>query len=239
MGERVRKPKEYSQTGVANTCRSFGEYMDMFSLAEKDLRAGPVLDVAGGASSFIARLHEMGIAAVAADPFYAGVTEEVLDSARKEVGHSSAKLAAAADVYDWSYYGSPEQHRKLREASMELFAADFARDGASARYVAASLPNLPFRDGTFRLALCSHFLFLYADQFDESFHYEALREMVRVLAPGGEARAYPLVSLKWEPCPFLTRLAERLQEFADVSVLPTKLPFIPVESAVLRLVKNG
>ncbi len=229
----------YPQTGVANTCRSFDEYMRMFDLKMKDVAGGPVLDVAGGASSFTAQLREMGVAATAVDPFYAGAAERVLEEARKEIGVSSVKLAAAAASYDWSYYGSPERHRKLREQSYERFAADYVRDDASSRYIAASLPDLPFADGSFGLVLCSHFLFLYGEQFDEAFHRASLAELLRVTRTGGEVCIYPLVTLGWQTPSFLHGLLQEMQETTSFSFVPSLLPFTPAKSPVLKLAKNG
>ncbi len=47
-------------------------------------------------------------------------------------------------------------------------------------FVPAQLPELPFFDGTFDLALCSHFLFLCSEHHDAKFHIHALRELCRV-----------------------------------------------------------
>ncbi|WP_027088129.1 class I SAM-dependent methyltransferase [Cohnella panacarvi] len=233
------KPPAYPQTGVANTCRAFKEYEAMFRLTEADWQAGPVLDVAGGGSSFTAHLRGIGVDAYAADPFYAGLTEQVIADAEKEIEVSSAKIAANANAYDWSFYGSPEQHRKLREQSLRRFAEDFRSEGARERYVAAALPSLPFEDGFFSLAVCSHFLFLYADAFDERFHTAAIEELLRVLKPGGQLRIYPLVTLKWEPIPYLPKLIDRVAGLAEAELVPTGLPFTPTPSSLLRLVKLG
>lgn len=233
------KPPAYPQTGVANTCRAFKEYEAMFRLTEADWLAGPVLDVAGGGSSFTAHLRGIGIEAYAADPFYAGLTEQVIADAEKEIEVSSAKIAASAGSYDWSFYGSPEQHRKLREQSLMRFAEDFRSEGARERYVAASLPSLPFADNAFSLVVCSHFLFLYADAFDERFHTAAIEELLRVLKPGGQLRIYPLVTLKWEPIPYLPKLIDRVAGRAKTELIPTGLPFTPTRSSLLRLVKLG
>lgn len=237
--EHNRQLEAYPQTGVANTCRSFEEYVRMFDLKMEDWAAGPVLDVAGGASSFTAQLHEMGVAAKAVDPFYAGATTDILAEARKEIGVSSAKLAVAAASFDWSYYGTPERHRRLREASYERFAADFTREDAGSRYIAAALPELPFAACSFRLVLCSHFLFLYGDQFDEAFHRAALAELLRVTRIGGIVCVYPLVTLRWETPPYLPGLLSDLKAFADVQAASTALPFTPAKSPVLKLVKTG
>ena len=50
---------------------------------------------------------------------------------------------------------------------------------------------LPFNDGAFDLALCSHFPFLYSTQLGEAFHRAALREMCRVAV---EVGVFPLLA---------------------------------------------
>lgn len=241
------RPAAYPQVGVASTCRSYEEYCAMFNLGEIGEIGGgwdaehssPVLDVAGGASSFTAQLHARGIQAMAVDPFYKGVTEDVIAAAAKEIEISSAKITANAEAYNWSYYGSPEQHRDLRIRSLALFAEDFRSEDAQNRYTPAELPHLPFEDQTFGLVVCSHFLFLYADTFGEQFHADSLKELLRVLKPGGELRIYPLVTLKWEQYPYLSRLIDELQGVAEVQYMPTSLPFTPITSPLLRLIKEA
>jgi SAM-dependent methyltransferase len=235
----MSKPPEYPQTGVASTCRSFEEYCAMFDLVDTDWKRGPILDVAGGASSFTAQLTALGVQAFAVDPFYAGLTEDIITAANKEIEVSSAKLTANADAFNWSFYGSPEQHRNLRERSLAMFAEDFRKADAQTKYSLEALPNLPYEDNTFGLVVCSHFLFLYADFLGEPFHSTAIAEMIRVLRPGGELRIYPLITLKWEECPFISDLLSELKNVAKVEYLPTQLPFIPVQSSLLRLVKMG
>ncbi|MFC4305483.1 class I SAM-dependent methyltransferase [Cohnella boryungensis] len=227
---------EYPQLGVATTCRSFDEYCAMFNV-EPSHWAGPVLDVAGGASSFTAQLRARGVAAMAADPFYEGLTDEAIAAGYREIDTSAAKIAAMSGMYDWSYYGSPEQQRLIREQSMALFAEDCRKDDAGSRYFAASLPNLPFESDKFERVVCSHFLFLYGEALGKSFHAAALPELIRVLRPGGELRVYPLVTLKWEKPAYLSELLSELEGVATWELLPTGLPFLPIPSPLLRLQK--
>ncbi|MBB6735074.1 class I SAM-dependent methyltransferase [Cohnella zeiphila] len=229
---------EYPQTGVASTCRSYREYLAMFGLQEADLRRGAVLDVAGGASSFTARLRAMGIEAFAADPFYGGDREAVVENARREAEAAEAKIEALKEIYDWSFYGSPEGHRIMRKEACEEFAGHFLSEEGTGRYVAASVPRLPFADGFFRTVVCSHFLFLYGDRFDLAFHRDAVAEMLRVTAPGGEVRVYPLVTLQWEESSFVGAIMAEMEETAAASLVPGSLPFIPVKSPVLVLRKR-
>ncbi|WP_210407368.1 class I SAM-dependent methyltransferase, partial [Hydrocoleum sp. CS-953] len=59
---------------------------------------------------------------------------------------------------------------------MEKFLQYFPNGVEQKRYLTAELPKLPFEDNKFDLALCSHFLFLYSDQFSEEFHLESILE---------------------------------------------------------------
>ncbi|RKP55129.1 class I SAM-dependent methyltransferase [Cohnella endophytica] len=235
--ERKTALTAYPQVGVASTCRSYEEYCAMFRLPGLDGVRGPVLDVAGGASCFTAELNAQGIPAFAADPFYDGSTEDVIAAARQEIEVSSAKIAANADIYDWSFYGSPEQHRAIREKSLERFAEHFRDEEGRKRYYSDSLPKLPFANDTFELVTCSHFLFLYADSFGQQFHLDAIAELIRVLRPGGELRIYPLISLKWENNPYISDIIKALSDVAQAEYLPSALPFTPVRSPLLRMVK--
>ncbi|WP_199622131.1 methyltransferase domain-containing protein [Paenibacillus alkalitolerans] len=232
----------YPQEGVAVTCRSFREYAAMFSLDETELReGGPVLDAAAGASSFAAELRARGIEANAADPRYAISPDALYEESLEEIGVSTAKLARLKDRFDWTFYGGIDAHRANREQSLERFIADYRalrERGDESIYVPASLPNLPFSDGTFSLVLCSHFLFLYEEQFDASFHLEAVRELYRVVRPGGELRIYPICNLRFERYSAMPSIIEdAAARGARVETVRSHLPFIPGSSELLRMAK--
>lgn len=53
-------------------------------------------------------------------------------------------------------------------------------------------PPSSVRGLSFDLALCSHFLFLYSEQFDFGFHRAAVDELLRVAS---EVRVFPLLEL--------------------------------------------
>ncbi|GIQ68189.1 class I SAM-dependent methyltransferase [Xylanibacillus composti] len=240
-GNESRQPR-YDQAGIAMTCRSYAEYAAMFDLGEdKSLLKGPVLDVAGGASSFAAELCEAGVEALAADPRYALSPKQILQEAEEEIRLSTAKLDQAREHFDWDYYGSLEQHEQLRRQSLERFGSHYSSESRQQAYVPASLPNLPFADDRFALVVCSHFLFLYGDVGNEDFHAQALSELLRVCRPSGEVRIYPLVSLpEFRPYPELDALLERLpQELVEARLVPSRLPFIPGSHTQLVLKKKG
>jgi hypothetical protein len=84
------------------------------------------------------------------------------------------------------------------------------------RYVGGELPTLPFTDGSFDLALCSHLLFLYSAQLGEAFHHQSLRELCRVAC---EVRIFPLLALNWKRSPFVDgAMADLRTAGHDVSI---------------------
>lgn len=76
------------------------------------------------------------------------------------------------------------------------------------RYQAQELPSLDFADGTFALALCSHFLFLYSTHYDLTFHQDSIREMLRV---SREVRIFPLLTLMLDRSPYLDAIINTFQ----------------------------
>ena len=77
----------------------------------------------------------------------------------------------------------------MRTQSAAIFSRDI--DEHPERYLAASLPDLPFGDRQFDVVVSSHFLFTYADRLDEEFHVAALIELHRVCSR--EVPVFPLL----------------------------------------------
>jgi SAM-dependent methyltransferase len=235
----MTQTERYEQIGVAMTCRGYAEYERMFDLNEQMLRRGKVLDVAAGASSFAAEARSRGIDVVCADPRYAQSVEQIGEEGFAEIGTSTEKLARLADRFDWSYYGDMERHKAGRIQSLNLFLQDYAEPAARNRYMADLLPELSFPDDSFSLVLCSHFLFLYREQFDDAFHRAALAELLRVCRPGGEVRVYPLLSLRWEPYPELPELMAYVESLGGIcDFRKSGLPFIPGSTDMLCIRKK-
>lgn len=184
--------------------RSFDEYRRMFRLSDADL-GGRILGCADGPAAFNAAMHRLGRRVVSCDPLYQFHPDEI--RARIDAIRPWLVAAAARDRerFTWEHIGSPEELGRVRMAAMREFLDDLrsARSVPSAgsghapgRYVAGSLPRLPFADAAFDLALCSHFLFLYADELPAEFHLSSVLELCRVAA---EVRIFPLVDMKGRP----------------------------------------
>ena len=123
----------------------------------------------------------------------------------------------------WDAIGSVEELGRVRMAAMEAFLADYREGRPQGRYVQAELPVLPFDDGQFDLALCSHLLFLYTHQLGETLHREAVLELGRVAT---EVRVFPLLALGGTPSPFVDGCASVLTQAGYVvSIEPVPYEF--------------
>ena len=212
--------------------RTFEEYCHYFALEVETLKEGRVLDVGAGVSSFAAEAAGVGCSVIAADPIYMMTPEEIgarcgpdLDYVYEAIQHLS--------VYRWNWYESPQRMRALRERACTTFLEDFRKRNHS-RYVAASLPKLPFRDGTFDLCLVSYLLFAYQEQLSYEFHRDSIREIMRVTR--GEARIYPTVTFEAERSEYLDRLFadQALSEFEFVE-MSTEFEFLAGSNSYLSI----
>ena len=104
---------------------------------------------------------------------------------------------------------------------MDEFLADYPLGLEERRYLAASLPSLPFADACFDIALCSHFLFLYSEQHDIDFHVAAINELRRT---SGEVRIFPLLELGAEPSRHLAAVTAELERQGR-SVQRVRVPY--------------
>ena len=170
--------------------RSKDEYTGMFGLTPRDLGAN-ILDCAGGPSSFNAEMTREGGKVVSCDPIYRFSAGEIAGRVEEVFEPIIGSVRANEKGFSWQGMGSPEHLEEVRRSAMDLFLEDFPRGLSEGRYVEGGLPTLPFDDGTFGLALCSHFLFTYSAQLPQRFHLASILEMCRVAE---EARVFPLLT---------------------------------------------
>lgn len=166
------------------------EYAAMFALTATDNQKR-ILDCGGGPSSFTAEMVQQGHPARSCDPLYRFSAEEIRARITETYPKITALTTADQDRFLWDEYGSPEQLGQIRMQAMNRFLQDYEEGRAAGRYVVGELPALPFASHSFDLALCSHFLFTYSEQFSLDFHLASLLEMARV---AGEVRVFPLLT---------------------------------------------
>ena len=87
------------------------------------------------------------------------------------------------------------------------FLQDYQQGQKAGRYLAMSLPKLPFTDYQFDLALCSHWLF--SESPDSFYQVQMIKELIRV---AGELRIYPLLNRDSEPSASLAPVMMALQQ---------------------------
>lgn len=206
--------------GVVPWGRTMDEYCGMFDLGERDLR-GRILGCGDGPASFNTEMSARGYSVVSVDPLYAFPAEAIEKRVEETYDIIIEQLARNRDDFVWTYVPSLQALGQRRMGAMRRFLADFARGKCEGRYVDASLPDLPFDDNSFDLALSSHFLFLYSKQFDLNFHIRALEEMLRV-AP--EARAFPLLQVGGAPSPHVRGVIDAFAA-QDIQARIEKVPY--------------
>lgn len=172
--------------------RTFEEYTAMFALDRAD-RSRSILGCGDGPASFNAEALRHNVKVVSADPLYEFSVAQI----REWIAEAAPTVAAqlSSDAGD------------SRMCAMQIFLDDFVEGSDQGRYVPAELPNLPFFDGTFDLALCSHLLFISSHKRDAEFHIKAVQELCRVAQ---EVRIFPLVEVNGTPSRHLPQVTEAL-----------------------------
>jgi SAM-dependent methyltransferase len=180
----------------------------MFALSTHDLQ-GRILGCGDGPASFNATATRRRGKVVSVDPLYAFSAAEI----RKQIEATYAVILEQtrknAAEFIWTDFESVEELGRARLVAMDEFLADFDEGRTAGRYLAAELPELPFANGAFDLALCSHFLFLYSGQLSEEFHLTSVTELCRVAR---EVRLFPLLQLGGARSPHLPAVVGHLEQ---------------------------
>jgi hypothetical protein len=202
--------------------RSFEEYRRIFGLTEADL-AGLILGCADGPASFNAEATARGHRVISCDPSYAYSANEFERRVEACYDVVISQVKGNLEKYNWGYFRDPDHLGQCRRAAMKKFLADFELGKQAGRYVTASLPELPFEDGQFAVALVSHLLFLYANEFDVDFHVAAFEELLRV---AGEVRVFPLFGLDRHRSLHVGPVVDHLERVGfEVEVVPVEFEF--------------
>jgi len=168
------------------------EYRRMFALTDVDLDRR-ILGCGDGPAAFNAAMTRLNKRVVSVDPLYGFGGGEIRQRIDATHDLMVERAREAAERFVWKEIRSPEHMGEIRMRAMGEFLADYEEGKRRGRYLAGSLPRLDLPDGSFELALCSHFLFLYSAEFDAAFHVKSIVEMVRV---AGEVRIFPLLNME-------------------------------------------
>ena len=189
--------------------RTWEECLGMYALKASDLTGIKVLDCPGGPDALVAEGLERGCDIRAVDPQYDADVDVLAERGRKEIIETMEQWQRDPETA-WG----DEKARKFKDlklSALNSFIAAFQKHPE--RYISGSLPDLPFPDDSFDLALSGNFLFVYAsvergglmshDDMGLEFHLESVRELVRVAR---EVRMFPSFAVTGPP---------RRQEFIE------------------------
>ena len=218
--------------------RSKKEYMEMFNLTQEDVLNKKILGCGDGPSSFNTEVDYDGGEVVSIDPLYAYEKKEIMKRIDEVAPVVMDEVKANADKFVWKSIPDLESLEYIRIEAMMEFLMDYEDGKEEGRYVEAELPNLPFADNSFDLALSSHLLFLYSDHLDLDFHKASIEEMLRV---ADEVRIFPLLTLANEPSPHVEPVMEYLKEKEkgyDVRIEKTAYEFQKGADNMMRISKK-
>ncbi len=211
---------------------SLADFTEMFNLTEKDLQ-GKVLDFYGGPDSFNAEFTAKGGKVVSCDSIFKLSREDiekrvetVFDEMLKIVKHNQ-------DRFIWDKFKSPDELAEARHKNIELFLKDYEQGKADERYIACEYDHMPFKDGEFDLALCSHYLFANCPEQTIEFHISAITELCIVAR---ELRIFPLLNSLGEIPDFVGPLLQELNEMEyGVEIKAVPYEFQKKGNAMLRI----
>lgn len=197
--------------------RSFAEYQQMFALTEADL-SRKILGCSDGPASFNVEMQEHGYTVTSCDPFYQCSLEQVQERIAATYELVLSQTRANQDKFIWEHIKSVDELGEIRMRAMRRFMADYEQGKQEGRYITAELPKLPFVRKQFDLALCSHFLFLYSDNFSLEFHTESILQLCQL---ANEVRIFPVLNVNAEVSPHLAPIQAKLSEMGYQHTLET------------------
>lgn len=179
----------------------------MFALRGDDL-SRKIIGCGDGPASFNAVASRRGHRVTSVDPLYRFSEKEIRSRIEETAKSMSDKIRQHVDEFVWTHFRTADELIEARMMAMGDFLADYDEGAQAGRYVDSALPSLPFADKEYDLALCSHFLFLYSDRHDASFHVQSIVELRRI---SREVRVFPLLELGSMPSRHLTAVTEELE----------------------------
>ena len=159
--------------------RSFAEYQQLFALTPADLERR-ILGCGDGPAAFNAEATRRGGRVVSCDPLYAFSRTDIETRIAATCDTVLEQTRRHADQFVWGHgIASIDELGEVRMRAMRVFLADYDAGREAGRYVDASLPTLPFADGSFDLVVLMHALTYAAKPA------QAVAEAARVLKRGG------------------------------------------------------
>jgi hypothetical protein len=179
--------------------RSLNEYRLMFDLSDADLNAN-ILGGGDGPSSFNSEMTAAGRRVTSVDPIYAFPKQEIHQRVAESYAQIISQVNRDTEPYAWDYFRDLSHLGEVGLEATTRFFDDFEAGVAAQRYRPETMSHLSFPDRHFQLAISSHYLFFYGEQFTLEFHVEAIQELLRV---ADEVRIFPLLDVECKRCPYV------------------------------------
>lgn len=173
---------------------SLRDYERLFALTEADKKSR-ILDCAAGSACFTAQMRQQGGEVVACDPLYAQPLERLKETVKTMGTRLREHCRSQCHEHPSDPSVSLAQWEAEQTHNTDIFLADYSQGIANGYYQPHSLPDLPFQDYAFDLALCANFLFDGQDYADMIPYLAAIKALGRVAR---EVRIFPLVNTKGE-----------------------------------------
>ena len=214
--------------------RNFDEYSRMFNLTASELRLR-LLGCGDGPASFNVECNERGGCVMSIDPLYHFSLDEIETRIAETYEDVIRQTRANQSKFIWEDISSPDELGRLRMQAMKRFLASYEDGKATGKYLPGELPELPFADQSFDIALCSHFLFLYTDNLTFEFHIAAIREMLRVAR---DVRIFPLLDVNAQESSYLPGILRALS-MCDPKIQRVNYEFQRGGNKMLTLTNSG
>ncbi len=181
----------------------------MFDLTAAELSLS-ILGCGDGPASFNVECNRRGGCVTSIDPLYRFSRAEIEKRIAETYDEVMQQTGANQENFIWEAIPSLADLGRIRMEAMQHFLASYEEGKAQGRYIPGELPELPFADQTFDLAVSSHFLFLYTDYLTFEFHVAAIREMLRAAR---EVRIFPLLDMDARESRYLKDVCETFQKY--------------------------
>lgn len=207
------------------------DYKRMFDLSEGDLSKS-IVTVASGFDSFNFQMHQMNHTVVSCAKNYRLNQQEMTELVESNLIRLNKHISEHADQYRFTNEKTQDWLKNKRKEAAKLFLSDYEIGKREGRYLYEVLPNLNFRNDTFDIALCSHFLFSTPSiQEDKIITY--INELLRI---AHEVRIFPLSNMFGELSPLLGPVLLALQKGkCGVEIKQVPYEFIRGGNALLKI----
>ncbi len=214
-----------------NWIHGLEEYEQMFDLKEADYRK-TILDFPGSVSAFNAQVYQKAHHVVSGDAIYNMSMDEMEHYAEQLYALNCKHLSENADAVLKKGVSALKPIFQMWKDNMEVFLADYLTGKKQSRYQHVLMPNLPYKNHEFQLALCSDYVFNRHVQ-NNCTPDQVVSELCRVAE---ELRIFPLLTEQGEVSEWLGPLMLELQN-RNHGIEIRQVPFENVKggNAMLRV----